>query len=119
MIVQKADTAGFDLNRNVAVSQMVAGARQQVRIVAADDGESFDGSFDLHPVTLRAGELIPVFQRCATFQKEPGVSSVVQGDPQTALDAAVQRQGQRAICGSCSVALFYQFNHDLDMNSGI
>ena len=41
VIVQEADIVRLDLDGNMTVAQMVAGSGQQVRIVAADNGECF------------------------------------------------------------------------------
>jgi hypothetical protein len=47
MVVQIANPARFDLDRNMAVAQMVTGPGKQVRIVADDAGEGLVGGLDL------------------------------------------------------------------------
>ncbi len=112
MIVLVAQQFSPDLQRHMAITQVIAGAGEKERVVAAHDGDGLGGGAYAHGETVVAGQAVAVAQGVAPVKEKAGGAAIIQGDPQPALDALFkgQRQGP-ADCGICRY-LSDQAQHD-------
>ena len=95
MIMLVAHPVGGDLQRNVAIAQVVAGAGQSQRVVAVYGRYRLGGGLHLYHQAPGASQQVTAAQDFSARQKQARFTPVIQCDFQTTFDALVDRQAER------------------------
>jgi hypothetical protein len=95
VVVLVRQASWLNLERHVAITQMIRGTRQQMRITRFDDGERlWPGSHLDHELAVARRQTIAVFERKAALEQEAHFGAAIEPSPQAGAPSQLERQRQ-------------------------